>query len=180
MRILNNIDGLPFRQPKAYEIAYVARWFETYNNSRISFRSKLSWVLCVVGICLCGLIPTAQIDSVLFLFACAGGCFISAFMCTKSKKNIRRANDCICRGNFFVMNGRVTKICSADKVGCVSVYFCSDDNSFSYGWFRVRCENVVIGTPLQLIYMKILSEKEKIFRALTPYMVSENGVGLEI
>lgn len=180
MKTVNSFNELPFRKPVGCEVMCISRWFDAYNKSRISFRSKLSWILSVGGICMCGMISTSYPDSALFLMVLAAVLFISAFFCVKSKNDIKQVDLNISQGKFLVISGRVAEICSGGKADCVSVRFLSDGHLSDLGWFRVRYENVSIGTPLLLVYMKKSKVKETVCRAFTPFMMSDYGIGLDI
>lgn len=179
MKRIKSNNNSHFRVPNAYEVAYISRWFVAQNNAQIKFNKGLSTVFAITGVCLSGLVSTADGESVVVLIFCALACFLGVFFSIKSKKDFYSLSKDICSGKFLLINGTVQKVESgAEKANCVRIWVLSDDLRYNDGWFRVRYEDVRVGTPVLLVCYEFKGKQK--YRALTPFMLSDQGLNASV
>ncbi len=179
MKIINTDNNSPFRAPNVYETAYISRWFVAQDNAQIKFNKGLSAFFSITGVCLSGLVPAAEGESIVILILCAFACFLGVFFSIKSKKDFYSLSKDICSGKFLLINGTVQKIESgAEKANCVRIWVLSDDMRFNDGWFRVRYEDIRTGIPVILVCYEFKGKQK--YRALTPFMLSDKGINASV
>lgn len=162
-----------FRKPNEQEKDFIGRYFEKifqYDKKVSMGLAVILWVaggFALVSIMVCGI--TAAIISM--------GFFIAAFLATKHMRDNEKKIQAFKNGEFRVLDGTATEISTnMEYPGCCNVRFCSKHGELLKLMCTVRVEGLQEGTPLLLAYADDTVVKGGIFRAFTPYMLTEDGL----
>lgn len=167
------------RIPTSEEIGQISKWIKEYNSSKIKTNKMLSTALTIIGLILVGSIGVNMDGPTIFGLFSGLICFLLVFLCIRAKNKYLNENAGFLSGEFLVIDGTVSKMeTNIDTPGCINIWFLSKDQQFNDGWYRVRQENIEIGSPLILIIPN--SERTKKFSsiAFSEFMLTDDGIRL--
>ncbi len=179
MKTTKNNNFETYRLPTSEETNKIYKWVSEYNSSKIKKNKILSTVLSVVGLVFVGSIGVNSIETTIVGLILCLICFFLVFLCIKEKNKCIDENAGFLSGEFLVLDGTVSKIeTNIDTPGCINIWFQSKDRQFNDGFYRVRQENIEIGSPLILTFPN--SERTKRFSpiAFTNFMLTDEGIAL--
>lgn len=141
-----------FRKPTIQETEIIVKYIRRYNASKIKICKFLSVVFTVIGLTLMGSIGIDIGETTIVTVFLGLICFLLVFLLTKYKNKCSNETDGFVAGEFLFMNGTVSKIeTNIDTPGCINVFFTSTGCDEFDGWYRIRQENVEVGSKLLLL-----------------------------
>lgn len=168
---INEISGL--RRPTIQEHKKIAKYFDGFYAARIRTCSRLSVVLCVLGVIFFSSFSTLGIPAI--VIGALG--FIWAFKLIRDKKAFQNWNHIFEEGQFFVLEGAVKEIgTNIDRTGADNVKFISVHGQVLDEWYVARQEYLHVGAPLLLVYVDENMIKGGYSHVFTPYMLTEGGM----
>lgn len=179
MKKINLSTSKSFRNPSQTETAKVSEWIYQYSSSNIKIGKIMSIILTVIGIVfIISAVSGTTGDRIAFyILGCS--CFALTYLFVRTRKNHIDINQGYKNGEFIICDGVVSKTeTNMDSPGCINIWFQSKDQQFNDGWYRVRQENIEIGSPLILTIPN--SERTKRFSpiAFTNFMLTDEGIAL--
>ena len=166
-----------FRAPSEYERKAVSHYFQKWFQKRIKFCKRCSSVLCAIGVLNVAFYESAGILAIILALIAFG----MAFICIWTKKENQEKIQVFAQGHFQILDGMVSEISvNPDSPGFSNVRFQSKYGEVLSIWCAVRQEELQIGTPLILAYVDDKTVKGGIFRAFSPYMLTEEGLKYQL
>lgn len=161
------------RSPTPEEHSILTRIFHHHFSSTGRTASRISTVLCVVGIFLTG----SYNSNGLFAVFLGLLCFVFSFVLLYEKKKTKMIADRIEVGNFLVTEGSVYEYHNDWRTAhSYSVRFLSNHGQHLNKWYAARCEEVTNGTPLLLVYVSNSPIKRINAWVFTPFMLTNEGI----
>lgn len=174
---MNNFSTV--RKPTLEEISRISKYVQKYNLSQIKISKALSTVFTVVGLFLTGSIGFNAGEPTIVALILGLLCFALVFIFIRSKNKCVNENIGFLSGEFFVIDGIVSKIqTNADNPGCVNVYFLSNDKEINNGWYRARQENIEIGSDLLLVIPNSKRTERFSKHVFSNFMLTDDGIKL--
>ena len=173
----NNLEA--YRLPTHEETNKIYKWVSEYNSSKIRKNKVLSTMLSVAGLVFFGSIGVNSIGTTIVGLILGFICFFLVFLCIKEKNKSIDENAGFLSGEFFVLDGTVSKIeTNIDTPGCINVWFLSEDQQFNEGWYRVRQEKIEIGTSIILVLPNSERTKDFLSHVFSDFMLTDEGIKL--
>lgn len=171
MKKIEELTG--FRNPNDQEKDRISRYFQNVFQKNIKTCQTASAVLCVVGVlCMTSYDSMGIMSIIIGLLA-----FAAAFSAIWTKKGNQQKIEIFKNGRFQVLEGKVMESSMhPDYPGVFNIRFQSWKGENAVGWYRVRQEELQIGTPLLLVYVDKSVINREICRTFTPYMLSDEGL----
>lgn len=170
-------DNILFRAPTDYEIKKISYALSISNKKHIKRNNLIATIFAVLsGFAILSIDFSKIGDSLfsLFLLIVSLAC---TFMFVSLKKTSQKEIMIFEDGSFKVLDGYISKTSpNLETNGCVNVWFESD--TYSNGWYKVRIENVEIGTKAILVKPDVQLTKRLQCYVFTPFMLSDEGVKL--
>ena len=181
MRISNDSNPNALRKPSSREIEQITKYIKKYSESKIKICKRMSTVFTVVGLLLMGAIGSGVNSASIFSIILGCICFLLVFKFIKSKTICVAEINAYSAGDFMIADGKVDKIeVNIDTPGYCNVWFVSNDEAINDGWFRIRQENVSIGSSMILTVKNNNKNNGTSVFAFTDFMLTDEGTNLHL
>lgn len=178
-----------FRNPTPQELNQIPKWFEVYYSSLAEMAKKFAIIFLVISALFVpsfvsfdevSVFPTVVVKGNIIPIIIIIACLIIGVCCLKVILNYDIVVNEFKRGNFVVVDGKISEIePHADDLHCVNARISFANGSYSNKWYKIRKEYASFGSPIILVRLNSDKVNKKIEMAFTPFMLTEKGIQLQ-